>query len=92
MAKIVNKEKNKSNGSKTFRSKSQKVVCHVCKRKVIQQNYKIHLQNKHPNEKGSDISRGGDFVQSKKMVVLPFSILANQKIGVNFMNYFLPIL
>ena len=57
MAKIVNKEENKSNGEKTFRSKRQKVVCHVCK-KVIQQNYKRHLQNKHSNEKGSDISRG----------------------------------
>ena len=33
----------------------------MCAKKVIQQNYKRHLQNKHPNEKGNDINRGGDF-------------------------------
>ena len=46
----------------------------MCAKKVIQQNYKRHLQNKHPNEKGV-----GTFVQSQKMIVLPFLILANQK-------------
>ena len=65
MAKIVNKEENKSNGSKSFKSKSQKDVCHVFK-KVIQQNYKRHLQNKHPNQKGSDISRGWGLLSKVK--------------------------
>ena len=54
-------------------------VCHVCKRKVIQQNYKRYLQNKHPNEKCSDISRGGDFCPKSKNDSATFSILANKK-------------
>ena len=60
MTKIVNKKENKSNGPKPFKSMS------CVQRKVIQQNYKRYLQNKNPNEKGSDISRGGDFCPKSK--------------------------
>ena len=51
---------------KLLKVKDKKVVCHVCKRKVSQQNYKRHIQNKHPNEKGSDIGRGWGLLSKVK--------------------------
>ena len=43
----------------SFKSETLQVLCRVCRKSVLNKNYKDHLKNMHPNEDHSDLRPHG---------------------------------